>query len=90
MNWSEEFKPDTLSNYNHIICDTPLGKMIIEWKGWKERTTYDISIDENWIGSDDTMSGAREKSLEYLVSKSNDLNSFIKLNDNNGDIEFTD
>lgn len=33
--WSEEQQPNEKSSYTHVVSDTPLGSLLIEWKGWK-------------------------------------------------------
>jgi hypothetical protein len=78
MNWTEP-KPPTkdVSSYDHITCETPIGKAIIEWKSWKENPSYDLQIDNKWIACEYSLDGAKEKALEYLVNKQKDLDLFL-------------
>lgn len=36
LQWSEERRPNDECSYTHVLCETPLGKITIEWKGWKD------------------------------------------------------
>jgi len=37
--WSEEREPNYECSYTHVVSETPLGKIYIECKGWKEDDT---------------------------------------------------
>ena len=51
MNWSEPKPPiKNVSWYDHIDCETPLGKCIIEWKGWKKSDSFSVFIGEEYVG----------------------------------------
>jgi len=78
MNWTEPKPPKQgISYYNYITCETPLGKAIIEWKSWKDNTSYDLEIDGKLIACEYSLDDAKEKALEYLVDKEKDLNLFL-------------
>jgi hypothetical protein len=34
--WSEQREPCEECRYTHVVSETPLGKLYIEWKGWKD------------------------------------------------------
>ncbi len=34
--WSDQREPGETSCYKHVVAETPLGDLIIEWKGWKD------------------------------------------------------
>lgn len=36
LSWSEEHQPNDACRYNHVVSETPLGRLTIEWKGWKD------------------------------------------------------
>jgi hypothetical protein len=36
ITWSEQQEPCDECRYTHVVADTPLGKLYIEWKGWKD------------------------------------------------------
>lgn len=38
--FSEIFEPNENCRYDHVICDTPIGKFQIEWKSWSEYDNY--------------------------------------------------
>jgi hypothetical protein len=35
LEWSKQFEPTEEIRYNHVIADTPFGRFLITWKGWK-------------------------------------------------------
>ena len=44
IKWTEPQQPNSDIRYNHITAQTPFGRFVITWKGWKE---YDSpTIDE--------------------------------------------
>lgn len=80
MKWTEP-KPPTegVSYYNHTICETPLGKLTIEWKSWKETPSYDVMIEDEWICCEYSLENAKEKSLNFIVNKKRELDLFLDL-----------
>ena len=34
--WTAERKPDGKCHYNHGIAETPFGRFLLTWKGWKD------------------------------------------------------
>lgn len=45
IRWSAVQKPNGECGYTHLIGDTPFGRILITWKGWKE--THDMMLDES-------------------------------------------
>lgn len=80
MIWTEA-KPPTKgeSHYDHITCETPLGRCIIEWKSWKYTPSYGVELNNEWIGSEDSLLGAKAIARSYLVHKYNELNDFLNI-----------
>jgi hypothetical protein len=74
-----EPKPPTegVSRYDHVMCDTPLGLCLIEWKGWKESDSYSISIGDEYIGEGYYLSQAKEIAKNWLIRKNQDLTIFL-------------
>jgi hypothetical protein len=67
LNWTPEAPPtDGVSFYNHTICETPIGRIIIEWKSWKESPSYDVELDGKWIGVSYTLSEAKELAQNHI------------------------
>jgi hypothetical protein len=33
--WTDEQKSNDEISYNHVIAETPFGRFLITWKGWK-------------------------------------------------------
>lgn len=80
IEWTKP-KPPTkgVSHYDHTICITPLGRLIIEWKSWKERPSYDIEIEGQWIGCEYNLEEAKGVAIKYIKDKSEELINFLKL-----------
>lgn len=79
MSWSEISDPkEGVSYYTHTTLETPLGKAILEWKGWKEYPSYSVTIDGEYISEEyGTIDEAKEKVREYLTEKLNQLSTFL-------------
>ena len=79
MNWTKEKQPtEGISHYNHTILETPIGEFIIEWKGWKERPSYDVMLKGEWIGCEYDLQSAKEIAKNHLIDLFNQLNGFMK------------
>ncbi len=39
LTWTEPEPPDGAIMYTHVKSATPLGLLVIEWKGWKESSS---------------------------------------------------
>ena len=78
MKWTPN-KPPTegVSFYHHTICDTPIGKCIIEWKAWKERPDYSTTLNGVYIGTKYTLSEAKGGALLYLKGKLESLTEYL-------------
>lgn len=42
ITWSEHQKPNKDTRYDHVIGETPFGRFVIAWRGWKEHDTFDV------------------------------------------------
>lgn len=42
--WSDWMPPDESCSYNHVIAETPLGRILIDWKGWKDMPTFTAQL----------------------------------------------
>jgi hypothetical protein len=53
LTWSEERQPCEDCRYNHHLAETPFGRFVIAWKGWKELdavTVYESPWDDlSWL-----------------------------------------
>ncbi len=78
MNWTEVIDPNSENSYSHIKCDTPLGKIYIDWKSWKTNPSFDISIDGSWIGTSYDLDESKQISKDWLTEKYNSLKSFLE------------
>jgi hypothetical protein len=51
LSWSEERQPCEECHYNHCIAETPFGRFLISWKGWKEHPAVTaVTADETPFG----------------------------------------
>ena len=78
-NWSEISNPkEGVSYYTHIVLETPIGRAIIEWKGWKDRDDDKaINIGNDYIGCESTLENAKQRVMDYLMGKKDELDKFI-------------
>lgn len=91
MKWSEinEKIEGIKSNYDYVVAITPLGKIIIEWKGWKQSPSYDIVLNGTiWIGTEYSLEKAKQKAKNYLINTYKQLKTYLNMN--NKDINFTE
>lgn len=42
LKWSEEQQPSADCRYNHVTAETPFGRFLITWKGWRQYPSYDL------------------------------------------------
>lgn len=83
MEWSVINPPTSgKSHYNHITSKTPLGEVIIEWKSWKTNPSYDIQINNEWIGCKYDMDEAKKFAFNFIETKYNELKVFVDSNNN--------
>jgi hypothetical protein len=66
-----------ISYYDHTISETPLGTIIIEWKSWKERPSYDIMLNGEWLGVENNLPDAKTVALKHVLDKSQELITFL-------------
>lgn len=45
IEWSETQNPNKECSYHHIIGQTPFGRILITWKGWKDYPS--ATVDES-------------------------------------------
>lgn len=78
MNWTEPKQPTQgVSHYNHVSCETPLGQALIEWKGWKERDSYSVTIGSEYVGEGYDLDDAKNLAKEWLINVFKKLSMFI-------------
>ena len=81
MVWTEPKPPiEGISYYDHTVCETPFGKLKIEWKSWKENDSYDVMLnDSDWVGAEYSLESAKEIARDFLVKKHKDLPELLGL-----------
>lgn len=40
LTWTDPESPNQSSFYDHVVAETPLGRIRIEWKSWKDHDTF--------------------------------------------------
>lgn len=78
MNWTKESEPNKEVSYNHVKLQTPIGEYLVDWKGWKENPSYDISLKDEWIGSEYDLDSAKSLAENHLLEMANQINGFLK------------
>jgi hypothetical protein len=78
MIWTEP-KPPTegVSFYDYVDCETPLGKIRIEWKNWEESPSYDVELDSIWIGCEYSLEDAKIIGENYILSMFEKLKEYL-------------
>ena len=82
--WSEPRPPTKefpASHYDNVYADTPFGRIMIEWKGWKERDTrvvqfpWEELVGNLWLGCQavaHTLDEAKQKAQEDFAKRVNE------------------
>ena len=79
MKWTEPTKAtEGVSFYDHVIAETPIGRMIIEWKSWKDQPSYDVMINNDWVGVEYELEDAKVMGVEYLNNLLKKLTEYMQ------------
>lgn len=78
MNWTLEKEPNEKVSYNHVLLETPIGEYIVDWKGWKENPSYDVSLEGIWLGGEYDLESAKKLAENHLIKTGNEINEFLK------------
>lgn len=73
LTWTEPAPPDEHIRYDHVVAQTPLGRISIEWKSWKPFDSFDIQgVTEGYWGYGNNLEDAKriaqEKWNELILS----------------------
>lgn len=62
LTWTGTKEPDQFCPYHHCIAETPFGRFLITWKGWKDDPcpTVDETPWNEWFGSFVTVAEAQQ------------------------------
>lgn len=77
MNWTEETEATKEIPYSHVKCQTPIGRVIITWKNWKENPSYDVELNNDWIGNSFDLDSAKSLAKNHVIDVAKKLNRFI-------------
>lgn len=73
LEWSDAQPPNNTIHYNHVTAQTPLGRFLITWKGWK---TFDCpTIEETpwgggeWGGAYSDLEDAKQAAEKHYKKK---------------------
>lgn len=78
MEYSTPQSPNKFSPYNHVTAFTPLGIILIEWKGWKETPDYSITFNQEYIGTEYSLDDAKKFAFKHISDLHNKLNKFME------------
>ena len=79
MKWTEPKKAtEGVSFYDHVIAETPIGRMIIEWKSWKDNDDYSVMLGNEWIGVGFDLEEAKQIGVNYLNNKLKKLTEYMQ------------
>jgi hypothetical protein len=79
MKWTEPTKAaEGVSFYDHVIAETPIGRMIIEWKSWKDQPSYDVMINNDWVGVEYDLEDAKAIGVKYLNNLLKKLTEYMQ------------
>ena len=69
MRWSGiKGKAKGVSHYSHVVSNTSVGKFVIEWKQWEPEPSYDVLLNNGWVGFGDSLGEAKQVASDYLDS----------------------
>ena len=67
LQWSDVREPQTDGiRYHHVIAQSPLGKISIEWKGWKEDDGRTLMVNGEYIDTCHTVDAAKAVAQQHL------------------------
>ena len=71
LRWTEPQPPNEEVSYDHCIAETPFGRFLITWKGWKEHDcpTIDETPWGDWGGAYGTVDDAKEAAQRKWEAK---------------------
>ena len=83
LKWSNDLPPSEDCHYNHSICNTPFGRFLLTWKGWKPKGSGGIGFDETpwgeaWYGYWNTPHEAKIEAEKVYAQKLNAASIEIK------------
>jgi hypothetical protein len=60
--WGPVCEPNDECRYNHCEAQTPFGRFLLTWKGWKDDPGFVVEESpwHDWLGSWDTLKDAKE------------------------------
>lgn len=86
LNWLEVKKPNrSVSDYNHIILETPIGLCKIEIQDWKVREDdilyrLSVTVNDKYIGDFINIDETKRYIRDHLIYKKNSLLKFLEEN----------
>lgn len=86
LKWSEVREPNDVMRYNHIVAESLLGPITIEWENKKEHKSYYVYLGSQCINICSTLAEAQRAAREYffiipcLDNAKKDIHSAIGFN----------
>ena len=66
LQWSDEREPSEDVRYNHVVAESPLGRITVEWKGWKKYDSRCVYVGGEYIDSGSTLEEAKKIAERHL------------------------
>ena len=67
LKWSEVREPNDVMRYNHIVAESLLGPITIEWENKKEHKSYYVYLGSRCINICITLAEAQRAAREYFL-----------------------
>jgi hypothetical protein len=71
LEWTENRPPrNGVCRYDHCIAETPFGRFLLTWKGWKTDWQYDLGFDETpWDGIEYHSWGSIDEAKQWAADE---------------------
>jgi hypothetical protein len=71
LEWTENRPPTKdVCRYDHCIAETPFGRFLLTWKGWKTDWRYDLGFDETpWDGIEYHSWGSIDEAKQWAADE---------------------
>ena len=66
LQWCDEREPNEDVHYHHVVAESPLGRITVEWKGWKKYDSRCVYVGGEYIDSGSTLEDAKKIAERHL------------------------
>ena len=64
--WGSEIPPVAACRYNHVNGESPLGRFVLAWKGWKDSDSVEVEGPQGWISAEEGLIEAKRAAQDWL------------------------